>query len=1310
LNEVREAVWARKLEVALRHIDRAWRCRPEDAATLAPLYGHLLLLEARDPDAALHLLRRGETLAPDPGGAALIALALLRADRDAEARAQLESALASYAVAPGGLLFHVAGTLLRQLPDTPGWIGRAPDLALVGELRDDTRDPVLEFAIAGRTGVSHLPRSPAKGRRSFTVESPHADVHACLDVRVRGVPLLGGNARIPADFALDGRVDCKDRRLTGWVRLGWEPARTVSLRIEDEQGRCATPKSGPVDRAGRGRCFELDLEAKHLRGNRLRVTARLPDGRWAALPDSPLLLDPGNVEPQRKRRRLMSWKSSPPPEGAIAVAPASIVDIVIPVYCDREATLACIASVLTTVDAATPIVVVDDATDDARLAVALDELAAGGRITLLRHETNQGFVVSANRGLALNSTHDAVLLNADTLVFGDWLARLRAAAYSGPRVGTVTPWSNSGSIASYPRERGLEIRPPEGEALHALAAATHPGARVAIPVGVGFCLYLRRDCLADVGPLDAAVFDKGYGEETDFCLRARGRGWSHQLAADVFVYHAGSLSFGGRRAALLDRSQRLINLRHPGYDAFIASYLETDPLRAVRRRLDERRLAAFDGHFVLLVTLALTGGVQRFVTERCGALRAQGLFPLVLKAAAAGDSARCELITDALDVPNLTYDIPADLGALRALLSALPLAAIELQHFLHLDARVIEAVRALPLPYDVFVHDFAWLCPRITLIDGSGRYCGEPTLKVCESCVRRNGSHLGETLTVAQLRNRSAKWLRGARRVLAPSSDTAARLRRYFKDLPVEVEPHSPSAPARPLLRRTAKRKTVRIALIGAIGEHKGYAVLLECARQARARRLPLEFVVIGYTEDDAPLLATGKVFITGRYGEGEVSHLLHREQPDGIWLPSVWPETWCYALDHALAAGLPVAAFDLGAPAERLRAAGRGELLLPLTLDAAHINQRLLRIADAREGSDATASRSEQLPVAGPRVDATMLLTISAEHAMTHPSGKTAEQTPDAGLSASVQVLPLTAGLYLFSVKATASGPAGVAGQLRLPAMHVGLGPGVRSEHVEFMGGPATQGGWLFAAGDLLVVKVAGPGATLILTSVRAPTGDVLSIKVERLGAHGETPTPAVAMPPASLADPPASADASVPLNILAHIRTRGDMNFSKMPWAGRVAPGLWIESFSVRPLECFEAKDLEYKALTGSGFETAWLSDDQPCGTQGMAVPLVGFALRFKPAAATAAYDCEYSGYFQSGLTVGPLRNGTPCRSTVANDPLEGIQVRLVKRAETQSAKKLPGTLAPPAAHPTQGHAPAPALPRGSARPTPRQAHRGS
>jgi glycosyltransferase involved in cell wall biosynthesis len=651
--------------------------------------------------------------------------------------------------------------------------------------------------------------------------------------------------------------------------------------------------------------------------------------------------------------------------------------------------------------------------------------------------------------------------------------------------------------------------------------------------------------------------------------------------------------------------------------------------------------------------------------------------------------------------PDLRYEIPADLTALSALLGGLDLEAIEIQHFLHLDPRVIDAVRALPIAYDVIVHDYAWICPRVTLLDDSKRYCGEPAVAVCQTCVRRNGSNIGEAISVPALRARSATWLRAARRVIAPSRDTAERIKRHFDGLDVHVQPHAPPVAPAPLQPRRHAAKTVRVALMGAIGDHKGYSLLLKCARDARKRGLPLEFVVIGHTENDAPLVAIGNVFITGRYAESEAPHLIRRERPDVAWFASVWPETWCYTLDYALQAGVPVAAFDLGAIAERLRAAGTGTLL-PLALEPRQINEQLLKIAGVAETFDVAALDSVKEPVSRERGEARVAAKESDDMAMPKSSDEQAQHMQVDGMSASVQVLPLPPGLYLFTVKSAGSPAPGSNGQLALPALHVGLGPGVRSEQVEFVAGPSTEGAWLFAQSDLLVTKIKGPGATLVLTSVRAPGGEALSIKVERLDARAEAAAPeARPVPAAAPISPPLAAGPSasevkssskVPITatssrsdthpvsmlIQAHIRSRGDMSFSDVPWAGRLARGLWIESFSVRPLERLAAKDVEYKGLTGTGFETPWVTDDKMCGTKGMSVPLVGFAVRLKPGPEAAAYETEYSGYFQSGLTVGPLRNGAPCRSTLANDPLEGIQVRVLRRSSLQagSGAAPPGT----------------------------------
>jgi GT2 family glycosyltransferase/glycosyltransferase involved in cell wall biosynthesis len=1278
----RAALQADRLDEALRYLDRAWRSTPEDSEELVSIYGRLLLLEARDHDAALRLLQRVAT--PDADISALTALALLHLERGDEAQQTLKLALADFCLLPDGLLAHIASEILHH-PTTraAGWIGRGSSLEFMGELIAAEPANSLNIRLdSGAEFIQPIKASLQNGRHTFHFKLPQVSSDATLEVTSRGAPLIGSGCRAAPRFGLDGRASSSERNVHGWVRLNWLAPQPVSLRIEDERGQRLETKTHKLARSDFRWHFSIDLRRFKIPSSRIQISALLPDGDWQPLPDMPLLLDKAVRLPGGRKPLLTRWRPDTTIQSQRRIIPKRAgIDVIIPVYRGCRETLTCIDAVLATA-AQARIVVVDDATDDRTLAAALDELEAAGRIALLRNTANLGFVGSVNRALARNRTRDAVLLNSDAVVFGDWLGRLQDAAYSAPHVGTVTPFSNSGSIASYPRASEDSMSIEDAAALHRLAGTTHAGVSTDIPVGVGFCLYVRRDCLNQVGELNASVFGKGYGEETDFCLRARHHGWSHRLAADVFVYHAGGRSFGVRREALLHRSQRLLNLRHPGFDRFIADFLAKDPLGALRRGLDEHRLSAFPGRFVLLVTLALTGGVARFVAERCRAIRAQGLFPLVLRPHEAGNSRRCELWTDALDVPNLQYDIPSDLAALAAVLRGLSFDAIEIQHFLHVDARVIEAVRGLGVPYDIVVHDYAWICPRVTLIDGSGRYCGEPSVNVCESCVKRNGSELGEKISVSALRRRSAAWLGQASRVIAPSADAAARLKRYF-NVDIVVQAHAISAvPGRLRAPRSSPVAIIRVALIGAIGDHKGYRVLLNCARDAQTRCLPLEFIVIGYTQNDAPLLRTGKVFITGRYGEGEASHLLRRERPDIAFMPSVWPETWCYALDDALAAQLPVVAFDLGAIAERLRAGGVGTLL-PLNATSQGINDKLLELA-------------AQTPLAQRRD--TDIMRKPEEKNMNNPAVGVSPQQD--ALSASVQILPLSPGLYLFSVKAAAASLNKANGQLQLPAMHVGLGPGVRSSQVEFIAGPVTDGAWLFAKEDCLVTKVNGAGATLVLTSVRGPGGETLSIKVERLDARAEA-APAVLppiAPPAVAPVPtltpktsnghakaaPASKDkpgeiaaavdaVPLPMQISTHIRTRGDMTFSEVPWAGRVAPGLWIESFSIKPLARFESQDIEYKALTGSGFETPWLSDATMCGTKGMSVPLVGFAIRLKPSRDAVAFDCEYSGYFKSGVTVGPSRNGAPCRSTVANDPLEGIQVHIRKRS----------SVAPPAIH---------------------------
>jgi GT2 family glycosyltransferase len=269
-----------------------------------------------------------------------------------------------------------------------------------------------------------------------------------------------------------------------------------------------------------------------------------------------------------------------------------LIDIIIPVYKGFSSTRRCIASVLANPQR-TPfhLVVIDDAGPEPEIASYLEALADEGKIELLRNENNLGFVRTVNRGMQLHPDRDVVLLNSDTEVANDWLDRLVASA-SGERVATATPFSNSATICSYPFE-GWQGNLPGTLGLAELDrvfAETNAGSTVFIPTAVGFCMFIRRACIEQVGLFDAERFGRGYGEENDFCMRAGKAGWRHVLAADVYVFHEGGVSFSHERFALMKAAGVALVAVHPEYNRIVHEWILADPARKFRDAIDLARM------------------------------------------------------------------------------------------------------------------------------------------------------------------------------------------------------------------------------------------------------------------------------------------------------------------------------------------------------------------------------------------------------------------------------------------------------------------------------------------------------------------------------------------------------------------------------------------------------------------------------------------------------------------------------------------------------------------------------------------------
>jgi glycosyltransferase involved in cell wall biosynthesis len=119
------------------------------------------------------------------------------------------------------------------------------------------------------------------------------------------------------------------------------------------------------------------------------------------------------------------------------------------------------------------------------------------------------------------------------------------------------------------------------------------------------------------------------------------------------------------------------------------------------------------------------------------------------------------------------------------------------------------------------------------------------------------------------------------------------------------------------------------VAVIGAIGEHKGLSALLEVAAALPAG---LRVVVLGYTAEQLlpGWVLPGRVWMHGAFQPAELPALVARYGVRIAFFPPGMPESYCYALSDAWLAGLAAAVPDQGALAERVRRHGGGRCYDP--------------------------------------------------------------------------------------------------------------------------------------------------------------------------------------------------------------------------------------------------------------------------------------------------------------------------------------------------------------------------------------------
>jgi N-acetylglucosaminyl-diphospho-decaprenol L-rhamnosyltransferase len=235
----------------------------------------------------------------------------------------------------------------------------------------------------------------------------------------------------------------------------------------------------------------------------------------------------------------------------------------------------CLKSIYETVDPQihSEVIVVDNASADDSVSRISSAYQCA---TVIQAPSNLGFAKGNNLGIRHATGEFLLLLNSDTIVCANMIARLVGVLQNNPTVGAVGSriLNLDGTDQDYPTR--FPSLPQMIARLFVRRQTPWLSEPAKMPIRtkriMGACLMTRRDVLDQVGFLDENFFM--YDEDVDWSIRCRKAGWDLWLMPDVATIHLkgqtslfrqlDTNSFNGRMFRELRRSRYRLYRKHAG--------------------------------------------------------------------------------------------------------------------------------------------------------------------------------------------------------------------------------------------------------------------------------------------------------------------------------------------------------------------------------------------------------------------------------------------------------------------------------------------------------------------------------------------------------------------------------------------------------------------------------------------------------------------------------------------------------------------------------------------------------------------------
>lgn len=601
------------------------------------------------------------------------------------------------------------------------------------------------------------------------------------------------------------------------------------------------------------------------------------------------------------------------------------IDIILPIYNGYKYLESLFNSIKLNTDIKYNLIIVNDCSTDLRVNKIIDDFFKHeNNVTILQNSSNLGFVKSVNKALELTN-NDVILLNSDVVLPKGWATRLMYPILNDNSVASVTPFSNAATIFSIPEIDKNNTLDVDLEILNSnIKDFNIPFNDLRFATGVGFCMAMSRKALDEVGYLDE-IFDKGYGEENDWCQRAIQKGFYNTIAGNLFVWHKHGGSFqSDEKIALCRENQKVITSKYPNYAFDIQSNFNNSVFISLRFFIIAKYYKIKFSKTIVVFDHSWGGGTETYINRRIDNIKNDTfIIRIQYKLSTSeyiltmyGNSLVYSLaFEDLCDVFKFIEDINPNSLVINNLAGYNIFNIINQILDLHCRNPQIKIIYKM--------HDFQCICPSVNMIS-KGLYCNNKgdrsrCSKCWDSCKYDRDVPIN-CESVQQYQQFYALLMNVVSEIDFFSQSSYEIVKNWFDiNDKYTITPHFV-----PPLRKVVIKphNNCNVAIVGNIGVCKGYNILKQ-----------IDDHLVKY--DGISMYLFGKAISPftniknlGRYEISNLPDLFEKFQIDLVLFTSICPETFSYVVSEIIFMDVPIACFDLGAQQEKILKYDKGYVL----------------------------------------------------------------------------------------------------------------------------------------------------------------------------------------------------------------------------------------------------------------------------------------------------------------------------------------------------------------------------------------------